>query len=1393
MSIARHHIEWIQLTEVSGPFLSLPVLLRVFPQGLERHDSEHFRYLKAAFEEWQDNQRGLSPDPAIHEEWVRFVITETLEWGEMYLEEDLLITGRELPSDLYVRMHENQMLPPDFALMNPDGIGMPDTPRILISVLPPDHDLEKSGQEHLSPAERMMQLLRSCDVRTGLLTNGERWMLIYAPREGMVSYISWYASLWFEEHITLRAFRSLLSSSRFVGVSEEETPESLFLESAENQQDVTDQLGFQVRKAVEVLIQALDREDRNTGRELLTDRDEKAVYDAALTIMMRLVFLISAEERKLLLLGEEMYDRHYSVSTLREQLRKEADRHGEEVLEYRHDAWYRLLATFRAVYGGMNHDVLHLPAYGGRLFDPDRYPFLEGRDPGTSWRDTPAVPLPVNNRTVLHLLSALQILREKVPGGGPAEARRLSFRALGVEQIGYVYEGLLDHTAVRAAEPVLGLRGAKDKEEEVLLSELEQLRERDEKELIKFLKKRTGRSVAAIRRELAKPVKPVGELAKPEPVGELAEPRLLVACDNDQELKARVMRYAALLREDSSGYPVVIAENSIYVTRGTDRRTSGTHYTPPELTEPIVRHTLEPLVYEGVSEGRPEKEWKLRTAREILSLKVCDMAMGSGAFLVQAGRYLAGCLTRAWDEAERDADGRFVITPEGDLSKNNGEEEYPIPEDSDERYNFALRVISEQCLYGVDKNPMAAEMAKLSLWLETMAKNRPFTFLDHALKCGDSLLGVNRVQLKNWSGVNKDETGFRPMQKEINDAIAHRNALERMRSLDIRDVERKEALHRKAEAKIGRLKLAGDLIVAPYLMNGSEKAREEKRREFFSWFSALGRTDIEDTLREKADELLGEHSPFHWALEFPEIFMDDHRREGFDAIIGNPPFQGGQKITGALGTPYRNYLVGHIANGKKGSADLCAYFYLRAVELMREKGVFGLLATNTIAQGDTREVGLDQIADNGGSIIRALPSMKWPGTASLEVSVVWISKEQWGGTYFLNDESTEGITPFLVSPGTVIGNPYRLKANENKSFLGTIVLGLGFVLTQEEAKSLVQRDPKNANVLFPYLNGEDLNSRPDQSPSRWIINFRDWPLDRNASGEWSDASDKQRKKWLKIGIVPKDYPDPVAADFPTCLSIIKERVKPERMKISYSKRAREKWWLFERFRPELYNVAKIAGGMLCSCRVTKYISHCHFDSQTVFDVAVNAIVPSKGIFSILSSSVYKCWVRKYGSTLETRIRYTLTDCFETLPFPEPNDDLENIGQKYYDHRQSIMKTRQEGLTATYNRFHNEDETDSDIQKLRELHIQMDNAVAQAYGWTDLDLEHGFHETKQGIRFTISEPARREVLDRLLQLNHERYAEEVARGLHDKGKKKKTTRAKKSKKRKTASQKGLFSD
>ena len=441
--------------------------------------------------------------------------------------------------------------------------------------------------------------------------------------------------------------------------------------------------------------------------------------------MMRLVFILCAEERGLLLLGDETYDQCYAVSTLRGQLAEEADKYGAEILERRHDAWARLLAVFRAVYGGIEHPELRLPALGGSVFDPDRFPFLEGRAKGTSYKDSNPTPLPIDNRTVLLLLTSLQILEQ--PGG----AILLSYRALNVEQIGHIYEGLLEHTAVKAADITLGLSGsAKAKNPNIGLAELESLALDSEKDLFERVKEITSRSPAAIKNGYKK-----------EAAQELVD-KLSAVCAGDQTLIERIKPFANWLRTDAWDQPLIYHKGAFMVTLGQDRRETGTHYTPKVLTEKIVKTTLEPVVYVGPAEGKPREEWKLKTSAELLNLKICDPAMGSGAFLVQACRYLADRLAEAWAKAE--ANGKFISISGEVCDAFNSE---PMTNVLDERINEARRLIAEKCLYGVDINPLAVELAKLSIWLVTISKGRPFGYLDHNLKSGDSLLGIHGMYL----------------------------------------------------------------------------------------------------------------------------------------------------------------------------------------------------------------------------------------------------------------------------------------------------------------------------------------------------------------------------------------------------------------------------------------------------------------------------------------------------------------------------------------------------------------------------------------------------------------------------------------------------------------------
>ncbi|MDP9314027.1 MAG: restriction endonuclease [Chloroflexota bacterium] len=1183
MSIARHHAEWLSLLEISGPFLSMPVLLRAFPQGLDRADTDINRTLRLVYEEWLDNSGGLQSDPSIHRAWVEWVLRNVLE-----MQDSVVRDGQRDDLALFaVRVEEHQeMLLPDFVIVEPGMNGTAQKGRLVVQVVPSGQSLDKPLRDarwKASPEVRMMTLLHATGVRLGLVTNGEQWMLVDAPKGESTGFISWYAQLWLDEPLTLRAFRSLLGVRRFFGVQEQHTIERLLADSANDQQELTDQLGYQVRRAVEVLVQAIDLADQDRGRVLLANITDMQLYEAALNVMMRLVFLLSAEERELLLLGDPIYDQHYAVSTLREQLRQVADQYGEEVLERRNDAWSRLLATFRAVFGGIQHDRLTLPAYGGSLFDPDRFPFLEGRVQGTSWKETPAAPLPINNRTVLHLLSALQVLQVKVPGGGPAEARRISFRALDIEQIGHVYEGLLDHTAKRANEPVLGLQGSKDREPEIALATLEARQAKGEAKLSEFLEEATGRSANAIRNAL----KTTPDL--------MTAPKLRAACGNDDALYRRVEPFAGLLRDDSYGHPLVIPTGSVYVTTGTERRATGTHYTPRSLTEPIVQHTLEPLVYHGPAEGLPKEQWRLRSSAELLDLKICDMAMGSGAFLVQTCRYMSERLVEAWELEATSGSNRNDEQP--DYLKPfllPTVDHKPQTSEPAELLAIARRLVADRCLYGVDKNPMAVEMAKLSLWLITLDKGRPFTFLDHALKCGDSLLGVDLDQLKTWSLTRGEAVQLswftRQLEEALDTALILRRQITATTVLDVRDTEQKARLLEEADDTMNIVKLGANLLVSSAL--ASEKVRADIRADFLHRFSIAADSfrehrDARHTthgaqpglqaradLQREANNLLGQHRPFHWPLEFPEVFVETNM-PGFSAIVGNPPFQGGNRITTVLGEAYRNYLIRYLNERARGNADLCAYFFLRSAKLLRLGGNIGLLATKTIAQGDTREVGLDQLVSDNTIITRAVSSRKWPGSIGLDVSHVWLRRGSWLGPFVLDEHNVSGITPLLSEPSTVSGYPERLIQNSGKSFNGSLVLGLGFVLEPQEAQNLMKKDARNRQVLFPYLGGDDLNSRPDQSPSRWVIQF-----DERTEEE--------------------------ARTYPDIWTLVEERVKPERITKDGRKYPRMvyEWWKHWNNRKELYVKSMRMKRVIAVSQATKYVQPSFVPNNYIFDQAL---------------------------------------------------------------------------------------------------------------------------------------------------------------------------------------------
>ncbi|CDQ17583.1 ATP phosphoribosyltransferase regulatory subunit [Klebsiella quasipneumoniae] len=1347
MSMTSIHDDWLSLIDISGPFLAVPVLKDAFPQGLEELDAAKRKRLRQAYDEWREALEQEDPQfNKLHFAWIEEVLSRGLEFDEDG-------KGDVLKGTDWCAANLNTFLPDHGVALSPTLTIVDEQcankPLMLIHTYAHDIDLDatlKIDGWAATPTERMVQLCRSRECRLGLVTNGERWMLVDAPVGAVTSFASWYARLWNLEPITLQAFVHLLGIRRFF-VDESEQLPALFDSSLKYQDEVTDALGEQVRRAVEVLIQSLDKADQDRNRELLYNVKESELYEAALTVMMRLVFLLSAEERGLLLLGDERYEANYALSTLRMQLRKVP----EEILERRWDAWSRLLAIFRAMFCGVEHENLRLPALGSSLFDPDHFPFLEGRAKGSNWRTDAAKPLPIDNRTVLLLLEAIQQF----------QGRTLSYRALDVEQIGYVYEGLLERTVRRTDEVTLELAATKKSQYPwVTLAELDAANTDGAEQLVKLLQERSGSSASRVRNDLAKAVDDT-----------LAD-RLLTACQGDIQLRDRIKPYAHLLRTDPWGYPLVYPAGAFIVTSGSNRRETGTHYTPKSLTEAIVTETLTPVAYVGPAEGTPREGWRLKSPTELLDLKICDPAMGSGAFLVQACRWLADRLVEAWMLAE--ASGK-AVSVDGVVLDALGTFEQ-LPRDMDARIVIARRLIAERCLYGVDLNPLAVELAKLSIWLVTLAKGRPFGFLDHSLRCGDSLLGIHQLdQLTQLSMKPAPKGQLRLFgqnsEKAVREAVELRQRLREMPIRDIRDVEAMAQLNAEARSKLEVPKCIADAFIGEVFTVGDNAAVLENSLAFLTTQAGQaidGERNVLNLMYRRAVAALSidlpvdktARRPFHWPLEFPEVF----EREccGFDSIVGNPPFLGGKRISTVMGSAYSDWLsIVHQGAGK--NSDLVAHFFRRTWNIIRDNSGFGLIATNTIAEGDTRQGGLEWILNEGAIIYAAYPNERWPGKAAVITSRVHAHKGRWNGERTLLGRPASFISAFLSNREE--WSLKKLKANDKNAYIGSFVNGMGFVLTNNDAQMMLNANPRNAEVIFPYLNGEDLNSDPEQQASRWVINFWDWPEEKAAT-----------------------YHEPYMW--------IREHVYPERLKKSKEKSYKNimsMWWLFWRHRPELYHAIgrghhfechpngwlpneRLMSRVLAITRVSKTLAFSFVDPNIVFSDAIVAFSLNRGRdFALLQSNIHAVFAWQHASRLKTDLRYSPTDALEPYVFPRGFHDalggqLDDLGEQFHQERIEVMRADQIGLTKLYNRFHTDTEHDSRIERLRALQREIDTATAQAYGWDDFDLGHDFHEVpylpeNDRVRFTISEAARVEVLQRLSELNRLRYQEELAAGLH----------------------------
>ena len=1001
------HQEWLGYVQPTGLVVSIPALVDASAFLNRNYGPDHQRFLSALPKNGDGEVVPEIPD------FVQFA-TDVLNWDASLLNGS---PGAELvPTDLEVNLENyNETLRPKYALKNLEGERKW---LLLVDVFPTGTDLDQPFAPHdrawqASPQARSEKLLRQTGVGIGLLFNGREVRLVYAPEKELSGYITFKLAemVRVAGRPIFAAFRMLLESERLYSVAEKERLPAILANSRKYQNVVSTLLAEQVLEALYEMLRGFQAANDQTKGELLRDvlaRDSDHVYHGLLTTLLRLVFVLYAEDRGLLS-TDPVYSNHYSVRGLYERLRADAGRY-TDTMDQRHGAWAQLLALFRLVYSGASHGAMKIPAREGYLFDPDRYLFLEGRH---EKKDKPVIPR-VGDGVVYRVLSKLLLL----------DGERLSYRTLAVEQIGSVYQAIMGFSLQVATGRSIAIRPAKKHGAPATINLEDLLSTAPDKRSKRFTdetdQKVTGQAADALKS----------------------------AATIDDLLAALERKIAKAVT------PVPVPKDAMVFQSSDERRKSGSHYTPSSLTGPIVEAALEPVLKQLGTNPTPT---------QILNLKVCDLAMGSAAFLVEACRQLGDALTKAWHVHKE--------TP-------------PVPTDEGESL-YAQRMIAQRCLYGLDKNPMAADLAKLSLWLATLAKDHPFTFLDHSLRHGDALVGLTRHQISTFHWLDEQNVLLdleRELRKRMGRVSEYRARILAARD-DVPYSKLKQALD-GADESLEISRKIGDAIVAAFFCADKPKDREKKRGQLAELTEAAlkdSTSEAWDVLEETIAHLQRGPkglSPFHWELEFPEVFTSDAGGKatgGFDVIVGNPPFAGKNTLIDAHADGYVTWLQ-TIHPGSHGNSDLVAHFFRRAFDLLGVYGCFGLIATNTIGQGDTRSTGLRWICSNGGTIYRARKRLRWPGEAAVVVSVIHVCKGELKAPFLLDNRDVTRITAYLFHAGGH-EDPVRLRANANRSFQGSVVLGMGFTFDDDnkdgiatpisELKRFDRDEPSQQRSRFP--------------------------------------------------------------------------------------------------------------------------------------------------------------------------------------------------------------------------------------------------------------------------------------------------------------------------------------
>jgi hypothetical protein len=1297
------HLEWLGFVKPIGLVVSAPALVRA-GAILNQRDTNGQCALRELIEQQSLGHTLVSEDVILD---FQAFAREVLGWG--FSARGFAGTEESpIPEELSTQLGEGgEIISPDFAVREFEPKEGATSWQLVVQVLEPRTDFDKvivsKGQLELSPQGRMEKLLRQTSVSAGLLFNGKTLRLISAPRgesSGWLDFsIADMAST--AGRPICAAMRMLLSQERLLSLPKTKRLPALLEDSRKFQNEVSERLAEQVLEGLYEFLRGFQAAHDASKGELLKEvleGDPDVVYRALLTVILRMVFLLYAEERGMLP-GDDVFQKYYSVAGLHQRLREDAALN-PDTMDQRFGAWAQLVVLFRMVYDGADYPGGKLPKRHGDLFDPERFPFLEGRNEKRETGKRFEVPL-VPDGTIYRVLEKLLVL----------DGERLSYRALDVEQIGSVYETMMGFRVDTATGKSIAIRAEKRHGAPTTIN-LEALLAESSAKREKWLQENAGRKLSD---SVKKGVKEAINL---------------------EGLHAALHKVV-----DQRATPDIVPPGSLILQPSEARRKSGSHYTPRSLTEPIVRTTFEPILNRLKEGDKPPKP------EQILDLKVCDPAMGSGAFLVEACRQLAEALIESWQV-------------------HGGRPEIPADEDE---VIFARRLVAQRCLYGVDKNPMAVDLAKVSLWLATLARDHAFTFLDHSFKCGDSLVGLDREQLAglHWKKEQKKLADLELFER-IAKAVKLRQEITLAGELDYDELDSKLT---ESESVSGELISFADALVSAFFKGKTPSDREAFRQDAAQWISTCLNPENHDyNVWERGRPIYEVEMflrPFHWEFEYPEVFFRSNI--GFDAIVGNPPFAGKNTTASSNPAGYPIWLQ-EIHSESHGNSDLVAHFFRRTFSLLRFNGVLGLISTNTIAQGDTRATGLRWICNNGGTLYHVNKRVKWPGLAAVIVSVIHLLRGSHTGHKIIDGRRVPQVTAFLFHRG---GNndPNQLRVNANTSFSGSIILGKGFTFDDDdpeatpiaEMERLIAANKSLEEVIYPFIGGEEVNTSPTHSSYRFVINFGDLP----------ESSAKKYEEWWHI---------------------IESKVKPLRQRRDHSGEyvlrdpLPQRFWQYAEKRPGLYSAIESLQRVLVIAETSNTLAFTFLPSRMVFSNKLYVIAcDTFASFAMLQCRLQDQWTRLLASTMKDDQTWRPSDCFENFPFVsnwQHDPNLEAVGRVYFEFRAEHMIRNNEGLTKTYNRFHDPEERDPDILRLRELHSEMDRAVLDAYGWTDISthcefiLDYEDDEEEEGgskrkkkkpWRYRWPDEVRDEVLARLLELNKQRYEEEVRLGLHTKSK------------------------